>query len=301
MADGLNPVLSWTKEDGTSLDGNVVLAGKSVWLLERWWGDETPQNSPLFTIHQIFGNILRRVLSHVGFAMERGDHPMVTQVSEDGRHIWSERAWSAAVPDGPRARAVYNFTNLSGSRSPRLVTHRVGDAEFKGELVGEVSGNVGVAKVGASGKGEVKIVVAVAVDPLMRCGLLLPWEADEASIDVFIREQIEEIEGVDTEEAMVAFRQAFELQLPRQKPEGWSLVIPEEAQPVEPGASSEFVIQVEAGTPYSTVFAVQVEDVDNPQNVICTEPLVLEVTEELDILVHYDTEEAEAVGPLASA
>jgi hypothetical protein len=268
--------------------------------MERWWGNEHTQRSPYFTVHQIFESRFRRILSHLGAATETEKTRIDTVPGADDRTVVSAEPWSVVAVSGPRARAVYVFRNTASSQSPRLIAHRFGDVKLKVAAGANVGADVGVATAGVNGSGELGTTVITAIDPIVRVRLLLPWERDELSLDAYVKEQFEAIHDVDTGEAMAAFRDVLAPELPREIPEGWSFVSPP-GRTVMEGEAADFSIGVGAQTPGRTLFAIEVQEVGNAENVACSELMELEVTDDLEIVVHYDTEPAGAAPAAASA
>jgi hypothetical protein len=289
-----NPLLSWRDDRGDALGGNVVRPPKSVWLYEHWWGDETPIGPPYFTVYQIFDNVFRRILGHLGVSTEKEIEQIETLAIDNGHTFKSARRWKLAVAGGPRAKAVYVFRNTASSESPRLSAHRFGDVEpdWSGGL--DAGADVGVAKIGANAKGSFRSKIITAIDPTVKVQVLVPWEKYELSLDAYVREQFEIIGGVETDEAMNVFRDIYEAELPTNIPGGWSFISPPSLT-VVPDQPAEFSIEVRAPTPGRALFAVQAEEVENPENVACSELLDLEVTDDLDIFVHYTEPTGEAL------
>lgn len=301
MASGqVNPLLRWT-DRRRDLGGNVVRPPKDVWLVERWWGDQAPSGSPYFTVHQVFDNIFRRVLHHLGVPTERDVTRIETIGGGDPQTFVSAEPWSIAPVGGPRARADYVFRNTSLSQSPTLVAHHFGDIKLKLTAGAKAGARVGVASVGVNGSAELEAVVITAVDPIVRVGLLLPWGRDSVSLDAYVREQFEAIELVDTDEAMDAFRQLNDERLPTEAPADLSFRTSSEGRPIAEEQPVEFSIGVRAAKPCRTLIALQVEDLENSDLAASSELLELEVTDDLEILVHFDAQSAGAAPATASA
>lgn len=274
-------ILNWS--DGqSSLDGNVVKPDKRVWLEERHAG----AHSSAFAVYQVYENLMRRTLAHVGLRTERLRGTLAAALNADGL-VRSQTTWKVAAATGLRTRATYVFRNDSGLNSPRLMAHRLGTVDVNG------AGQVGAAvpPIGASGKGSVSGQVVFATDPKVRFRLVQPWHDAELALADLVGEYFADVGDprVDSGEGALAFQEMFSRFLPEAAPGEWSFELPADIEAGE-GAVVPFSIGVSAGTPGRSLIAIQVEDVDDPSKIACSEILALEVTEQLEIRLFSDIE-----------
>jgi hypothetical protein len=273
--------LNWS--DGQSaLGGNVVKPNKRVWLEER----PADTHSSTFAVYQVYGNLLRRALAQVGGRTERLRDTIAAAPSAGGL-VRSEKTWKVAAATGFRTRATYVFRNDSGLNSPPLMAHRMATVDVNG------AGQVGVVAppIGTSGKGSMSGQVVFATDPKVRFRLVQPWHDDELALADLVREDFTDVHDprVDPGDGALAFQEMFSQFLPAAAPQGWSFELPADVEAGE-GAVVPFSIGVSAGTPGRSLIAIQVEDIDDPSKIACSEILALEVTEQLEIRLFSDVE-----------
>lgn len=282
-------LLSWT--DGESfLGGDVVRPPKKVWLEERGVGSGAPR----FEIEQLFGNLLRRGLSHLGGMTSREVETVPAQVvgTEEARSV---KPWSLPTPSGMRLRAVYRFRNGRGAVSSKLISHRFARVETKAGGGAKADLSLIGAPIGVNGKGEIGGAVQFAVDPVARVSVVSAGGEGAESIRDFVRasyEEMAELErgapgrgghpDIDPERATLAFGELFSDFLTDEAPRRWRFP---EAEPIEgdEGATVEFELPVEADEPGRSLLAIRVEDVEHPERVAFSDIFALEVTEQLEI------------------
>jgi hypothetical protein len=283
------------KDRGSELTGNPVRPPKDVLLQELILGSGA-SSSNWFSRHQVFENPIRQTLRFLGHDHERdfGAAPARKVASQT---VQSDPAWSLPAPTGPRMRAIYVFRNEHGVESPQLIAHRRGVLRFPpSSIEGSVAN---VFKIGMKGNGDARGGYIGSVDPTIRLKVLLPWESEgRNALLAYVADQVTGGD-IDPSSVVSAFQELYGHLLPTEAPEGWTFRTPEPFCVSEPGAV-DVEIGVEARSPGRTLLAVEADDKDSPdEDIVCSELLDLEVTEEGDLLLHLDTEPAEAGPALA--
>lgn len=271
--------LNWT-DGSTSLGGSVLRPKKRVWLEERAPGN----GSAGFEIYQVYDNLIRRTLRHVGLATERQLEAVSTKRIEEGL-VCSVKPWNLPVPRGMRLRAIYEFRNDSGLKSPQLMAHRLGRVDLAGEAGAEFGlEHLTGLPIGVDGRGELRGDVLFATDPSVNLRLITPWQDGGGSISDLVRQSVAETQaGLDPGDALLAFEQVFADYLPKEPPQSWDFELPDALEGAE-GERASFSIRLDASAPGRALFAVEARDVSRDW-IACSEILGLQVTDNLDILL----------------
>lgn len=283
-------LLNWT--DGKAfLGGSVIHPPKEVWLEERGAGGTVP----FFEIEQVFGNLIRRGLAHVGGITSREVETIPAESVSAGK-ARSEKPWKVPTPTGMRLRAVYRFHNGRGTLSPKLIAHRFASADAQLDAGGgaDMAALIGVP-AGVHGKGEIGGEVQFSVDPVARVSVVSSAGDGAESIQDLVQAtyaELAELErkyparnsgpGFDPEQAALAFDDLFSDFLTDKGPERWRFPEPDLIKADE-GSTMEFKIKVEAEDPGRSLLAIRVEDVEDPEHVAFSEIFALEVTEQLEL------------------
>jgi hypothetical protein len=278
-------LLNWS--DGvSSLGGSPLRPPKKVLLEERSAG----AHSSTFEIFQVYDNLIRRTLGHIGGKTRRRIDALATAPAGDDL-VRSVQPWNLPAATGLRLRAMYEFRNDFGVASPRLMAHRLGSVGIKEEAtVGVITPPVLGVPVGIHGKGAIEVDVLFATDPTVQVQLVQPWNGAAGSIRDLVRDSFVELArldpdlGVDPDDATPAFEELFSDFLPDEAPDGWVFGPPATVKGDE-GQVVPFSLQIEAPTPGRSLFAVQIEELAEQPMIACSEIVALEVTEQLDLLL----------------
>jgi hypothetical protein len=214
---------------------------------------------------------------YTGIKTELSIDTLPTQIIANENLVRSVRHHELVEAKGARLRAAYVFRNRSGSESHPVFAHRLGSPEFNPEA------NVLVKGVQVLVKGLLMGRIRFAGDPHVRLRLLFPWDWGEDSLDGYLEEVFNaaRVELGADDLTMRAVQSAYNRFLPRE-PLDWQFTLPQNLEGDE-DRDAVFQIGLEATTPGITLFALQVEDAENPAIKVCSDILALEVTPEGEI------------------
>lgn len=263
----------------------MIRPPKKVWLEETADSEHTSR----FEVYQVFDNLIRRGLAHMGGPTERRlDGLAATSAGDDV--VRSVKTWNVPPSTGLRLRALYEFRNDAGLRSPRLMAHRLAKLKVSGGASAKANTMplTGVP-IGVGGKGSVEGDILFATDPAVSLRVLRPGGGPSDPLRDMVLDSYAELAesasevGVDPAAASEAFEDLFADFLPdSHQPDEWKFEMPTGIEGDE-GDSIPFSIEIDAQVPGQSLIALEAQNLGDPSEVAFSEIFAIEVTEQLDI------------------
>src|SRR5689334_9176808 len=168
-------ILNWLDASGRVIDATVKRPPKVVRLRERM----AEQATVSFVVYQVYDNIVRRLLQHLGAPLQR----RLTELLVDPTlPAATSEEWEVPAVGGVRLRSKFVFTNKDGLPSPAVFMHRLGHVAIHGSAEANVAIPIEPVKVGANGSGTIETDVLMATDPNVVVWSRLPWDEGPNSL-----------------------------------------------------------------------------------------------------------------------
>jgi hypothetical protein len=158
-------ILSWIRRNPrASLGGKVLVPPKQVWLEE-----DPASESSVFTIYQVYENLVRRFLKNAFGATAERELDRIRAARNAKGIALSRNPWDLPEVQGLRLRAAYVFRNEQAEESPHLFAHRLASPELNIEPNAPTP-------IGQAGLGWLRGLVKFATDPRVKVRPLVPWD-----------------------------------------------------------------------------------------------------------------------------
>ena len=277
-------ILNWLDQSGRVIDASVKRPPKFVRARERL-ADEATES---FLVHQVYDNVARRLLHHVGMPVQR---PLTELLPDPTQRAVTSEEWALPEVGGLRLRSKLVFTNGRGQPSQAVFVHRFGHVAIHGGVEANVGIPIEPVKIGVNGSGTVDVDVLMATDPTITVRPLLPWGEESCSLTSYLGEFLEELSReteADIETLRDALNDVYRDYL-TYEPNGWEVEPRDEAVQVGEGDVKRVHLDVRASTAGQTMLAITAQAPDGDENVSATSELaLLHATPDLDIYLLAD-------------
>jgi hypothetical protein len=279
--DPFKPVLNWVDRDDPDvvLTGGAVLAGKLVRLQARWQPSPMYMGPERFTIHRS-----RRNLAWLGRQRRRDDAIEMWADYDGPPTTHCQGAWRAGNTDQFCQQSRYVFTDTSRNASGELtvsnVAHYTSAPSFviEGRLRAPVPlGTDVVGVIARAGQAKTVYHVGATADPRVRVTLMVPT-GDGGAND--LNEHLRRLAEGSSPNPLSGFSLPFSHLQSQWSPafESGQRVLEldvNESQTAEVSVVPE-APYTERQVPFSTAFALRVEDVEDPSKFVVSDVTTVE-------------------------